>query len=55
MTPLYLAGGLLVVAQATGIYALISKKADVIFTIVMVCLVAAAIAAGADGAYNELH
>jgi len=55
VTPLYLAGALLVVAQGTGIYALISKKADFIFAIVMIVLVIAGLGAGAIGAYNELH
>jgi hypothetical protein len=55
MTPLYVAGALLVVAQGTGIYALISKKADLIFAVVMMVLVVAGLAAGAVGAYNELH
>jgi hypothetical protein len=55
MTPFYVAGILLVVAQATGIYALVSKKADFIFALVMIVLVVGALAAGADGAYTELH
>jgi hypothetical protein len=55
MTPLYVAGALLVVAQGTGIYALVSKKADLIFALVMMVLVVAGLAAGALGTYNELH
>lgn|GEM_PF-1548328 len=55
MTPLYIAGALLVAAQGTGIYALVTKKADFIFALVMIVLVVAGLAAGAVGAYNELH
>ncbi len=55
MTPFYIAGGLLVVAQVLGIYALVSKRADFIFALVMVVLVVTALAAGADGVYNQLH
>lgn len=55
MTPFYVAGVLLVIAQAIGIYALVSRKADFIFAVVMICLVAGALAAGADGAYTQLH
>ncbi|HTW06323.1 MAG TPA: hypothetical protein VME46_02365 [Acidimicrobiales bacterium] len=54
MTPFYIAGALLVIAQALGVYALITRKADLIFSLVMIALVVGALVSGADGAYNEL-
>lgn len=55
MTPFYVAGVLLVLAQALGIYALVTRKADFIFAMVMLVLVLAALGAGADGVYSQLH
>ena len=55
MTPFYVAGACLVVAQVLGIYALISRKADLVFALVMFTLVLAALASGADGVYTQLH
>ena len=55
MTPFYVAGALLVIAQATGIYGLVSKRADIILSVAMLCMVAAALVAGGYGAYHELH
>ena len=55
MTPFYLAGAFLVVAQILGIYALLTRKADLIFSLVMLGLVVAALVSGADGAYSQLH
>jgi hypothetical protein len=55
MTPFYIAGILLIVAQALGIYALVTKKADFIFAMVMLVLVLVALGAGADGVYTQLH
>jgi len=55
MTPFYVAGALLVVAQVLGIYALVTRKADVIFTLIMLVLVVGAVVSGAEGAYNQLH
>ena len=55
MTPFYIAGALLVVAQVLGIYALVTRRADFIFALVMVVLVVGALAAGADGLYAQLH
>lgn len=55
MTAFYVAGALLVAAQATGIYALVTKKADFIFSLVMLGMVAAALASGGYGAYTQLH
>jgi hypothetical protein len=47
---LYGAGACLVVAQVLGIYALITRKADLIFSVVMVCLVVGALVLGYEGA-----
>jgi hypothetical protein len=55
MTPFYIAGAFLIVAQILGIYALLTRKADLIFALVMLALVVAAVVSGADGAYNQLH
>jgi hypothetical protein len=51
---LYLAGGCLVVAQLIGIYGLVTRKADLIFSIVMGALLVSALALGAIGAYNRI-
>ncbi len=55
MTPFYVAGALLVVAQILGIYALVTRKADFLFAVVMIVLVVAALVSGADGVYRQLH
>ncbi len=55
MTPFYVAGACLVVAQILGIYALATRKADLIFAMMMVGLVIVALAAGADGVYSQLN
>ncbi len=55
MTPFYIAGALLVVAQVLGIYALVTRRADFIFALIMVVLLLGALAAGADGLYAQLH
>ncbi len=55
MTPFYVAGALLVVAQILGIYALVSRKADFVFAGIMIVLVVVALASGADGVYRQLH
>jgi hypothetical protein len=55
VTPFYVAGALLVVAQILGIYALVTRKADFIFALIMLVLVVAALASGAEGAYNQLR
>ena len=54
MIYLYLAAACLVGAQLLGIYALISRKADLIFSIFMVALVVLAFALGVFGAYTQL-
>ncbi|HUC13003.1 MAG TPA: hypothetical protein VMS00_00995 [Acidimicrobiales bacterium] len=55
MTPFYVAGACLVVAQILGIYALVSRKADFIFVLIMFLLVVVALASGAEGVYRQLH
>jgi hypothetical protein len=55
VTPFYVAGACLVVAQILGIYALISRKADFTFVLIMGLLVLVALASGAEGVYSQLH
>ena len=55
VTPFYVAGFCLVVAQILGIYALVSRKADFTFAIIMLLLVVVALGSGADGVYRQLH
>lgn len=55
MTPFYVAGAVLVVAQVLGVYALVTRKADFLFALVMLVLVLVAVASGADGVYTNLH
>jgi hypothetical protein len=52
---LYVAGGCLVIAQLIGIYGLITRKADLIFSLVMAALLVSAVALGLIGAYDRLH
>lgn len=54
VTPFYIAGACLVLAQLLGIYALLTRKADFTFALVMLVLVVVAIAAGAEGLYSHL-
>jgi hypothetical protein len=54
VTYLYAAAVCLVGAQLLGIYALVSRKADLIFSIFMVGMVALSVALGAYGAYTKL-
>jgi len=49
------AGVCLVLAQLVGIYALRTRKADVVFSLCMVLLLILAIVLGIFGAYHELH
>lgn len=51
---LFLAAGCLVGAQMLGVYALRTHKADLIFSIFMVCLVLAALALGYMGVKQKL-
>jgi hypothetical protein len=55
MTLLYVGIGLLVVAQILGIYALKTRKADLVFAIFMAVLFAGAAACGGIGAYQQLR
>ena len=49
------AGICLVAAQLLGIYGLMTRKADLIFAIVMVALLVAAIVMGGEYAYHRVH
>lgn len=55
MSQLYLAGVFLVAAQLLGIYGLITRKADLIFSIVMVALLVVAVVMGGLAAYHRVH
>lgn len=55
MTPFYVAGACLVVAQILGLFALINRKGDFTFVLVMGFLVLVALASGVDGVYTQLH
>jgi hypothetical protein len=54
VTLLYGAAACLVLAQLLGVYALRSRKADLIFSLFMVALVVASIALGYLGAKQQL-
>jgi hypothetical protein len=51
---LYVAAGCLVLAQVLGVYALITRKADLIFSLCMLSLLALSFVLGALGAYQQL-
>jgi hypothetical protein len=51
---LYLAAACLVAAQILGIYGLVSHKADLIFSIVMIGLVVASVVLGLVGISHQL-
>jgi hypothetical protein len=51
---LYAAAACLVAAQIVGIFALVSRKADLIFSVLMIMLVIAAIVLGVTGARQQL-
>lgn len=51
---LYGAAGCLVLAQILGIYGLKTKKADLVFAIIMVVLLTAGIVMGISGALQKL-
>jgi hypothetical protein len=51
---LYGAAACLVAAQLVGIYALVTRKADLIFSVFMVTLVVAAVVLGVAGAHHQL-
>jgi hypothetical protein len=52
---LYAAGACLVTAQLLGIYGLITRKADLIFAIIMGVLLVSAVALGSVDAYHRIH
>jgi hypothetical protein len=52
---LVLAGLCLFAAQLLGLYGLLTRKADLIFAIVMVALLVAAVVMGLDWAYYRVH
>lgn len=54
MTLLYLAVICLVVAQLIGIYGLVTRKADLIFSMFMVAMIVLSVTLGAFGAYQQL-
>jgi hypothetical protein len=54
VTLLYAAAGCLVLAQIVGIYGLVTHKADLIFSLFMICLVIASIVLGVFGAYSQV-
>jgi hypothetical protein len=51
---LWIAAACLVVAQIVGIYGLISRKADLVFSIFMIALVAVSLVLGVIGAYRQI-
>ena len=55
MSQLYFAGICLVAAQLLGIYALITRKADLIFSIAMVVLLVLAVVLGGLAVYHRVH
>jgi hypothetical protein len=55
MTLLYTAGALLVLAQIIGLYGLKTRKADLIFTLIMGALVAAAVIVGGYEVFHVRH
>lgn len=55
MTALYAAGTLLILAQILGIYALVTRKADLIFALTMTVILVVAVVLGGYGVYHRLH
>jgi hypothetical protein len=55
MIALYTAGALLVLAQIVGLYGLKTRKADLIFSVVMAALVVAAVVIGGYEAVHHLR
>lgn len=51
----YLAAAFLILAQLLGVYGLVSRKADLIFSLAMIALVVLAAAFGAVGAYHQIE
>lgn len=55
MTLIYTAAGLLVAAQILGVYALVTRKADFIFALLMTALLVSAVVLGGYGVYHRIH
>ena len=51
----FLAGGFLVVAQLVGVYALVTRKADFIFSLVMAVLLLVAVLIVGFHLYHRVH
>ncbi len=49
------AAGFLVLAQIVGIYGLVTRKADLVFALVMIALLGAAVVLGGYGLYHRIH
>jgi len=54
VTLLYLAAASLVIAQVLGIYGLVTRKADLIFSLFMIALVVTSFVLGGLGVYQQL-
>ena len=55
MTLVYAAGAVLVLAQIVGIYALVSRKADLVFSVLVTGALVVAIAMGGYGLYHQIR
>jgi hypothetical protein len=55
LNAIYAAGILLIVAQILGVYALVTRKADLIFAITMGVILVVAVLLGGYGVYHRLH
>lgn len=52
---MYAAGVCLVVAQVMGIYALVSRKADLVFALLMAALLVVGLVIGGVAVYDRIH
>lgn len=55
MKEIYAAAVLLVLAQILGIYALVTRKADLVFAFFMVVILVLAVALGGYGVYHKIY
>ncbi len=55
MSAIYAAGLLLIAAQILGIYALVTRKADLVFALTMAVILVVAVVLGGYGVYHRLH
>jgi uncharacterized membrane protein YecN with MAPEG domain len=55
VSAIYVAGVLLVMAQILGIYGLMTRKADLIFALIMGVILLFAVVIGAYGVYHRIH